>query len=174
MTQMRGETAFYDVASVLVTGVADELVGSIGGAVQRQGVVPGEAVWDECDCGLLVATVTRFFLSDSFPQDAVSSGEVRIGPCELPWVVGEIHVQVARCAPVAEKDQLQPTVEALDRCARVLYADSCHLLERATSELCELKSAERIVDYVTGEGTVVGPLGDCVGVDLRILVALER
>lgn len=174
MTQMRGPTAFYEVAALLVTGVADELVGSIGGPVARQGVVPGDVVWDKCDCGLLAVTFTRWFLSDSFPQDAVSSGEVRVGPCDLPWLVGELHLEVVRCAPLPVDGAMEPTVEALGKAALIQTDDAWRALARATSELCELKADDRIVDYVTGEQTSVGPLGDCVGTDLRLLLALER
>lgn len=174
MTQLSGPGAFYEVASVLVTGVADELVGSLGGAVERAGVVPGDVVWDDCSCGLLAVTVTRFFLSDNFPADSTTTGEIRIGPCVLPWVVGEIHLDVVRCAPLPTGEALAPSVEALDISAQVLLDDAWHALHRATQELCALKEAEMIVDYVTGEQTAVGPLGDCVGTDLRLLVALER
>lgn len=174
MTQLRGPDAFYAVASILVTGVSDELVGSLGGAVARASVVPADVVWDDCSCGLLAVTVTRFFLSDNFPADSTSTGEIRIGPCDLPWVVGEIHLEVVRCAPLPTGDALAPTVEALDESARILLSDASLALRRATQELCALKEEDLIVDYVTGEQTAVGPLGDCVGTDLRLLVALER
>jgi hypothetical protein len=162
------------VASILVTGVADELVGSLGGEVGRAGVVPADVVWDDCSCGLLAVTVTRFFLSDNFPADTTTTGEIRIGPCDLPWLVGEIHLDVVRCAPLPSGQELAPSVEALDASAQVLLDDAWRALSRATQELCALKENEMIIDYVTGEQTAVGPLGDCVGTDLRLLVALER
>lgn len=174
MTQLSGPGAFYEVASILVTGVADELVGSLGGPVERAGVIPGDIVWDDCSCGLLAVTVTRFFLSDNFPSDTTTTGEIRIGPCDLPWVVGEIHLDVVRCAPLPTGDVLAPTVEALDASAQILLSDASLALMRATQELCALKEEDLIIDYVTGEQTAVGPLGDCVGTDLRLLVALER
>jgi hypothetical protein len=174
VTQLSGPAAFYTVASILVTGVSDELVGSLGGAVERAGVVPADIVWDDCSCGLLAVTVNRFFLSDNFPSDTVTTGEIRIGPCDLPWVVGEIHLDVVRCAPLPSGEELAPSVEALDASAQVLISDASLALKRATEELCALKEDESIIDYVTGEQTAVGPLGDCVGTDLRLLVALER
>lgn len=174
MTQLSGPGAFYEVASILVTGVSDELVGSLGGAIERAGVVPGDVVWDDCSCGLLAVTVTRFFLSDNFPADSTTTGEVRIGPCDMPWVVGEIHLDVVRCAPLPTGEELAPSVEALDLSAQVLLDDAWHALHRATQELCALKQDEMIIDYVAGEQAAVGPLGDCVGTDLRLLVAVER
>lgn len=172
MAPIRGALGFYDVATVLVTGIGDALADSLGGLPDRGGVVPGEIVWDECDCGLLAVSPRRWFLSDEFPTSLTSG--TRSTPCDLPWLVGELAIQVIRCAPSPVGDALAPTVEALDDAARVLVSDAYVTLSTTAALLCELRLDDRIVDYALGEQSTRGPGGGCVGTELVVLVALER
>lgn len=176
MAQLRGPTGFYDVASLLVTNVAAELVTSLGGAVQRACVVPGEIVWDACNCGLLAVSVRRWFLTDNFPESSTSFGgnTVRSTPCDLPWLVGELNVQVIRCAPIPEGQAISVPCPELDAAAQVLLSDAYVTLTETVATLCELRETNQIIDYVVGGQETLGPAGDCVGSEVVAQVALMR
>lgn len=177
MPQLRGPTGFYDVAQLLVDGVEAALATSLGGPVERACVVPGDIVWDGCNCGLLAVSVTRWFLTDDFPETSSGFGatsSVRVTPCDLPWLVGELHVQVIRCAPIPERGAIDVPCPDLDTAARVLVSDAYVTVTEAVSTLCELRESDQIVDYVVGDQETRGPAGDCVGTDLTVQVGLVR
>lgn len=175
MTQLRGPTALYDVARRVLSDIFIELATTDVGAPSRACVVPGLVAWDQCDCdGLLAVSLTRAFLSDDFPTGALGRGSIRLSPCDLPWLVGEFTITVLRCAPQPKERALAPSCEALDAAARVLTSDAYVVLTETVSTLCELKSADEVVDYVIGDQETRGPDGACVGSDLVALVAVER
>lgn len=176
MAQLRGPTAFYDVANLLVTNVAAVLADSLGGPVQRACVVPGEIVWDGCTCGLLAVSVQRWNLTDDFPAGSISFGgsDVRTTPCDLPWLVGEIHIAVVRCAPIPENGAISVPCPQLDAVAQVLLSDAYVTLTETVSTLCELRETDQIIDYVLGDQQTTGPRGDCVGSELVAQVGLMR
>jgi hypothetical protein len=171
---LRGPRAFYDVASILVTGIDAELSASPAGRPDRACVVPGEIAWDGCDCGAVYVSLRNWSLSDSFPDASDTSGSLRIGPCELPWTVGSIEIQVVRCAPSPDGSVFDVPCNKLDVAAEILIADAALALRRTTVELCQLKDADEIIDYIVGEQLTVGPAGGCVGTSLTVQVATER
>lgn len=176
MAQYRGPSGFYDVANVLVTELEAALAGSDGGAVERACVVPGEIVWDACNCGLLAVSVRRWFLTDSFPETSAAFGAnvIRATPCDLPWLVGELRVQVVRCAPIPDGNALSVPCPELDETARILLSDAYVTLTETVATLCELRETDQIIDYVLGDQETLGPAGDCVGSELVAQVALMR
>lgn len=171
---LRGPRAFYDVSSIVVTGVDDELQQSPAGRPDRACVVPGEIAWDGCDCGALYVSVRAWTVTDSFPDASDVSGSLRLGPCDLPWVVATIETQIVRCAPSPDGLVFDVPCSKLDVAAEILIADAALVLRRVTVELCQLKNDEQIVDYVIGEQLTVGPQGGCVGTSLTVQVATER
>jgi len=171
---LRGPRAFYDVSAILVTGIDAELAESPAGRPERGCVVPGEIAWDGCDCGALYVAPRNFNLSDTFPDASDSSGSLRIGPCELPWVVASIEIQIVRCAPSPDGNVFDVPCNKLDVAAEILIADAALVLRRATVELCQLKNDDQIVDFIVGEQLTVGPSGGCVGTALTVQVATER
>lgn len=177
MAQIRGPVGFYTVAQTLVTNLEVALAASLGGPVQRACVVPGDIVWDGCNCGLLAVSVTRWYLTDDFPESSSgfgASADARTTPCDLPWLVGEFHVQVVRCAPIPEGNAISVPCPALDAAAQVLLADAYVALTETVSTLCELRESDQIIDYVLGSQETRGPSGDCVGSDLTAQVGLMR
>lgn len=170
MTQLRGPTAFYDVATLLVDGVRDALAASLGGAVDRACVVPGEVAWDACHCGLLAVSPQRFFLSADFPTGT----SVRTSPCDAPWLVGELVIDVVRCAPTPQGTSVSVPCDQLDAAGQVTAADAYVTLTETVSVLCGLVEDERIVDYLLGEQVTSGPQGSCIGTELRAFVAIYR
>jgi hypothetical protein len=177
VAQLRGPTAFYQVADLLVTNVEAALAASLGGAVDRACVVPGDIAWDGCNCGLLAVSVRRWFLTDNFPESSVGIGTsaiVRATPCDLPWLVGELRLQVVRCAPIPDGNALSVLCPELDAAAQVLLSDAYVSLTETVSTLCELRESEQIIDYVLGDQETQGPAGDCVGSELTAQVGLMR
>jgi hypothetical protein len=172
---IQGVRAFYDVASMLVTGVGAELTASPAGTPERACVVPGEIAWDECDCGMLAVSPRAWTVTDSFPETTGFGGAATpVSPCTAPWLVGTIELQVIRCAPSPDGNVLSVSCERLDVAAEVLVADAYLTLTTTISILCELKSDEQIVDYVVGEQLTVGPQGGCVGTSLTVQVSVDR
>lgn len=176
MTQLRGPTAFYQIASLVVANVEGVLATSLGGPVQRACVVPGDIIWDGCTCGLLAVSVRRWSLVDTFPEGftAFGRGLIRATPCDVPYIVGELRVQVIRCAPIPDGNALEVPCVDLDAAAQVLLSDAYVTMTEIISTLCELREDDRIVDYVVGDQETLGPNGDCVGTEIMAQVALYR
>lgn len=176
MAQYRGATGFYDVANVLIENVGVALADSAGGQVERACVVPGEIAWDGCNCGLLAISVRNWTLTDDFPQSSAAFGAnaTRATPCNLPWLVGELHIQVVRCAPIPDGNALSVPCAALDEAARILISDAYVTLTETVSTLCELRESDQIIDYVLSNQETLGPAGDCVGTELTVQVGLVR
>jgi hypothetical protein len=176
VAQYRGPLGFYDVGNVLLANVEAVLADSIGGAVERACLVPGEIAWDGCNCGLLAISVRNWFLTDNFPETSAAFGAnaIRATPCDLPWLVGELRIQVVRCAPIPDGNALSVPCPELDEAARILVSDAYVTLTETVSTLCELRESDQIIDYVLGTQETNGPAGDCVGSELIAQVALVR
>ena len=116
-----GPLKWYTVASTLEQAVYAELTTK----PDRHGVVPGAIAWDECDCGILAVSVAQVFLSESFPDQAARP----VGNCDAPYEVGEVVIQVVRCAPNPEDPLTAPTVAELDASAQEVLRDAYEMLE---------------------------------------------
>jgi hypothetical protein len=169
-----GQGAFSVISALLVTAVSDALVASPAGRPERACVVPGEIAWDGCDCGMLAVSPRSWFISDAFPDASDARGSLRTSPCELPWLVANIEVQIVRCAPSPNGSVLDVPCDQLSDAANVLIADAFITLRAISIELCTLKDDDQIVDWVLGEQATVGPLGGCVGTSVIVQVAVDR
>jgi hypothetical protein len=161
-----GPLKWYTVASTLEQAVYAELTVE----PSRHGVVPGAIAWDECDCGMLAVTVGPIFLSDNFPDQAIR----KTGNCDAIYEVGELIIQIVRCAPNPEDQITSPTTAELDTSAQEVLRDAYELLKAVSVKLCEMNDARDIVDFILRPLTPQGPSGGCVGNELRALVALGR
>jgi len=162
-----GPLKWYTVAAALETAVYAELTTK----PDRHSVVPGAIAWDECDCGLLAVSVAQIYLSDLFPNPVAANAGVR---CDAAWEVGEFVIQVIRCAPNPDGDDLAPTTAALDASAQELLRDAYEVMSGTSVKLCEMKDARDISDFMLRPLTAQGPTGGCVGNELRAFVALGR
>lgn len=161
-----GPLKWYTVAEALRAAVHAELTTK----PDRSGVVPGAIAWDECDCGLLAVSVAQIYLTETFPDPLTR----KVGSaCDAPYEVGEIVIQVVRCAP--NPDGLEPpTVAELDASAQEVLRDAYEMLRAVSIELCEMNAARDIADFMLRPLTAQGPSGGCVGNELRAYVALTR
>lgn len=167
-----GRLIFYDVASILVSGIQAALVGTVGGAPNRACVVPGAIAWDQCDCGQLAISAGRWFYSENFPIETGTGTQST--PCMMPYLVGEFTIQLIRCMPSPENRDLFVACSRLTTAARILIEDAYVVLDATRTLLCELRSADVIIDFTFSEQTTVGPEGGCGGTELRALVGVIR
>lgn len=161
-----GELKWYAVAERLRAAIHAALTDE----PRRSGVVPGAIAWDACDCGMLAVSVAQVYPCETFPSPQAE----RVGACDAPWEVGEIIMQLIRCAPNPEGQNLYPPVAALDESAQQVRRDAYQLLLAASAELCAMNSARDISDFLVRPQVTQGPLGGCVGSELRVLVSLPR
>lgn len=167
-----GRFIFYDVASILVSGISDALAGTMEGQPNRACVVPGAIAWDQCDCGQLAISASRWFYSENFPTE--TGPGTQSTPCMMPYLVGELVIQLVRCMPSPEGRDLFVPCAKLSNSARILIEDAYVVLETTRQTLCELRSDDIIVDFTFSEQTTVGPEGGCGGTELRVLVGILR
>lgn len=161
-----GELKWYTVASALEQAVYDALTDE----PQRHGVVPGAIAWDACDCGMLAVSIAQVYPSETFPAPHAAP----VGACDAPYEVAELVVQVIRCAPNAEGQNLWPSVAALDASARQVARDAYETLRAVSIKLCEMNEQRDISDFLVRPQVTQGPQGGCVGTELRALVQLLR
>lgn len=161
-----GELKWYTVASRL----EEAAYAALTDTPDRHGVVPGAIAWDACDCGMLAVSIAQVYPSESFPAPQAA----RLGTCDAPYEVAEIVVQVIRCAPNAEGQNLYPSTAALDASARQVARDAYETLRAVSVRLCEMNEVRDISDFLVRPQVTQGPSGGCVGSELRALVSLLR
>lgn len=164
-----GPLKYYNIAYTLMTAIQDLLVSD----VDRACVVPGTIPWDACDCGMLAVSVGDIFLTNDFPEPEA----VPYGNCPPVMEGAEIVIQIIRCAPSASSgasSTLYPSEADQQSAAQVLASDSYAVVQGTTSLMCQLKADEQLWDYVVGPAVPQGPEGGCVGVELRLNVAMPR
>jgi hypothetical protein len=165
---------FYQIAAKILADVAAAIAEGPTPTVSRIGVVPGEIAWDGCeDCGQLVISLTRVFLSDAFPTEASVTPQ---GNCASAWLCGSFTLQLIRCAPTPDERGNPPTATALDSCAYVLMTDSATIMNTVpcTLQAMQTDPTQTIEDYVVIQQLPVGPLGACVGSQLDVIVSVAR
>lgn len=160
---------FYQVSARLLTAVKAELTDVPG----RACVVPGAIAWDDCNCdgGQLAISLNRIFASDSFPTEITVPIS---GGCDAAYLVGEITVQVIRCAPQPQGEALSPTCTVLDTTAQLIMADALTIFNAVECELRDEYDANEIADYIVRQSVIVGPEGGCVGSELFTQIGLLR
>jgi hypothetical protein len=174
VTQIVGPTGHYDVAVMLVDAISIALAATpSSGPVNRACVVPGSIAWDECDCGMLAISPRRWVLSDDFPQGEFG-GLYRATPCELPIYVGELVIQVIRCAPTPQGASISVPCAQMQPVARQVVSDAWVALTATTDLLCTLKKNDQIIDFVFEDQTAEGPSGGCTGTEITVRVGLYR
>lgn len=166
---LRGYGAFYTVLKTVRDAIVVELQKQQA-KPERVSIVPGAIAWDECDqCGLLALTSSRFYLTDTFPIDVVTT-EMKQGA----FLAADLMVQIIRCAPTAQDTNSAPSVEALDNSAQQVLDDAFAVLCTTHTTLHTLLDTNQIVDYMMRQQLFVGPAGACVGSETIFTVAINR
>jgi hypothetical protein len=164
---IEGKARWYTVGQNLVASVRTGLTSK----PKRAGQVPGEIAWDSCDCGgMLAVSMTRLYLSETFPEES----ETVSGSCQPPYEVGQFTVAVIRCAPQPEGAETAPRADELDTAAGLLLQDATEMLDSVAALMCRLKNDDQVLDYLVTPVEPVGPEGTCVGVNLTVRVCLVR
>lgn len=166
---LSGPLAFYTVADGLIRSIRSALQSAGADDFTRVGVVPGAISWDEPECGLLVISTVRTYVSETFPEPA----NVAL-ICDAPYLVTEYAIQAIRCAPNPDGGGNPPSVASLDRSAQVVIRDSVVVTSETLRYLCELKDDGDVSDYLPGQSAYVGPQGGAVGSELHVSVGLLR
>lgn len=134
------------------------------GCPSRAFVAVGTVAWDSCcDGGQLWVAVDRIFPYGQFPGPI--SGALNCAPP----LAADIVIGILRCAPTLNDQGEAPTAEALSLSAAAVLEDA-YTLE--TGILCCLAEHARARPFVVGNQRPLGPTGGCVGMELRLTVAL--
>lgn len=161
-----GPLKWYQLAETIRQAINSDLTVP----VQRSGVVPGAIAWDECDCGLLAVSVAQIYPTEAFP-DLIQTVS---GACDATREAAEIVIQVIRCAPQPEGQEMSPSVASLDASAQEILRDAWEIIEAARSVLCQMQADRDILEFLVRPLTSQGPNGACVGNELRVLVGLLK
>jgi hypothetical protein len=161
-------STFYDIAVRLKDEAERRLRNTLGGVPSRSCVVPGAIAWDECECGQLSVSIIQAWPSVTFPGDP-GSGSQNQGPCAVPYLMAQLTVQVARCAPNPDSSG-SVACSALERGARVVAEDGMAIREAAFCALQFLK--DRDDDFIVRGQVVMGPEGGCMGVEQSVVVGI--
>jgi hypothetical protein len=161
-------------AYTILAAVRDACVTALSSnAPARVSIVPGAIAWDNCDdCGVLALASTRNYLSDQFPNETVAN--TAIGPMPGAILCTDMVVQIIRCAPQPQQNQLAPSVSALDASAQVVIADAVVVLCTVIATLTTMQVNGDIEDFLIRQQPFVGPEGACVGSELQFVVGVIR
>lgn len=163
-----GPLKWYTIAYTLMTEIRDSLTTQ----VERAGVVPGRIAWDGCDCGALYVSVGIVHPSETFPEQR---GVADISDaCGAPYEVAEIIIQLMRCAPMPQGQNLSPSPEDLDISAQIVRQDGYEAMRAANLKLCTMRDTAEIENFIIDTQQAAGPQGGCVGTELRLRVGLDR
>lgn len=188
--------AVHQAAADLLQCVCDSLaqiptdVPGLAGCPCRTCVVPGLVAADGCGegCellpegefpGQLTTSVVRTYLTtrEDFPRYAPSSpASVRDRKaCPAPQIVAvDLLVTLYRCAPGPTDDGCPPSCAELEAAAMQLHVD---MLAIQRGVLCCYAGTDTTRRhgrrYSVGQAAVLGPQGDCVGIEQQISVALD-
>lgn len=164
MTAIRGPRALYDIATLMLDRLGQDLEGD---AVDRVVIYPGEIVWDHCECGMLAAGIDMTLVSDTFPAQST------VSPCGGASYVGALTFGIVRCAPQPPEEDIAPAVEDLTAAAALSMSDQWHLITTVDCVLAELQDSYQIMDALVGRAVSV-TRGDCLGSSLTVQIQFMR
>lgn len=165
--------------------IPDEVPG-LDGCPCRSCVVPGQAAPDNCGegCGplapgeyggQLTVNVVRVFSSDrqQFPREVLAVRDLK--QCLAPPVTAvELAVTIYRCAPGPTDEGCPPSCEALTDSAMQLHVDMMAVQQAVLCCYAGTDTTRRNGRrYVMGQSRTLGPQGGCVGLEQRVVIALD-
>jgi hypothetical protein len=145
------------------------------GEPKRVSVVVGsDLVWDECDCGgLLAVQLIRAFPSETFP---IIKQNGPFNRCVIPRTVVQYHVSILRCVAQPSGFDAAPPAAKMTEDAERDYADRWAILRGVT---CCLDQETRndpgnAPVYILGEQIALGEGGKCAGSQLAVFLGLPN
>jgi hypothetical protein len=166
-------SSFHDIGLQVIADVSAAVAAGPTTLPDRRGMVPGQIAWDSCgsaECGQLAVSISRLFLSNTFPVDAIE----RMDACGAPYVCADYILQLIRCVPNPDQAGNPPSAAALQDAAQVIDLDAETVLPAVACSLQELMELYTIGDYVMRQAPVVGPSGGCAGIQVNFAVARVR
>ncbi|MEU2743649.1 hypothetical protein ABZ656_52505 [Streptomyces sp. NPDC007095] len=141
-------------------------------------VVPGKPAWDNCtsDCsgaqtpGQLTVNLDRLFPTSAFPaetKDVLGSRN-----CLPVRQAAEYVITLLRCAPTFTENGCPPSCEEQAEAARIVHVDATSVINAVMCCFPDTGGGRRGQQFMMGQLRVLGPEGQCVGVEQRVTVAL--
>jgi len=170
MSMIKGDDKWYQVCNVILTAATAGLSVS----VNRKLITTGQIAWDDCCEGQLAVSLTRVSPTEAFPTEAVNLSEFSDSTdCTPPYEIGEITVQIIRCAPSAVNGQNAPSPETLSKHALQNMIDANQVRRSVSVALCALKAdVPNRFDYFVRAQLFLGPEGGCDGSELYLYTGL--
>ncbi len=156
----------HEIAEEIAQVAFDAVPNSGDWPIARNGVVIGEIVWDNCQCGQLVVTERRRYPSMTFPLEEVD----HTAPCGEPWLVVAYTLSLTRCVPISDESGNPPSIAALAASAERNSLDMSLVRAAVMCWLSAEYDANRISAYELGAQDVVGPQGQCGGFEMTFTV----
>jgi hypothetical protein len=95
------------------------------------------------------------------------------GACTPPYEIGEITVQITRCAPSSVNGQTAPSPEVLTAHAKQNLIDANQIRKSVAAALCTLhEDISTQLDYFIRSQLMIGPQGGCDGSELYLYAGL--
>lgn len=170
MTRIQGDDKWYQVCQAILTAASNGLTKP----VNRYLITTGQIAWDDCCAGQLAVSYTRTSPTESFPTEQVTLGSYsEAGECTPNYEIGEITVQIVRCAPQALNGQNAPSVDALSDHAKQNLIDANQIRRSVAAALCALHTDYSTqLDYFIRSQLMIGAEGACDGSELYLYAGL--
>lgn len=166
MTQIKGDDKWFQVCQTILTAASNGLTKP----ANRYLITTGQIAWDDCCDGQLAVSYTRTSPTENFPTEQVT----KVGmDCDPAYEIGEITVQIVRCAPQALNGQNAPSVDALTAHAKQNLIDANQVRRSVAVALCQLHSdMSSGFDYFIRAQLMIGAEGACDGSELYLYAGL--
>lgn len=170
MTWIKGDDKWYQVCQVILTAASNSLTKP----VNRYLITTGQIAWDDCCAGQLAVSYTRTSPTEQFPTEQVTLGSYsESGNCTPAFEIGEITVQIVRCAPQALNGQTAPSVDVLNDHAKQNLIDANQVRRGVAAALCALhEDYSTRLDYFVRSQLMIGAEGACDGSELYLYAGL--
>lgn len=165
-----GDNKWYTVCNVILIAAHAALTSDVNRAL----ITTGQIAWDDCCDGQLAVALTRVSPTETFPIEAITISPYGDGTeCAPPYEIGEISVQIIRCAPQALNGQDAPSPDALTNAALQTMIDANQIRRSVAAALCGLKQdITQRFDYFIRDQLFLGPEGACAGSELHLYAGL--
>ena len=137
-------------------------------------VVGSDLVWDECDCGgLLAVQLLRAFPSETFP---IIKQNGPFNRCVIPRTVVQYTVSILRCVAQPSGFDEAPSVDRMTADAMTDFEDRWAIMRGVTCCLDQEARDEpgTAPVYILGEQIALGEGGKCAGSQLTVFLGLQN